>query len=83
MDGLSDAELEGVAVDIQTKGKLKDLADALEVVPLLESLEGAKVVNVPFTLLHCWHLTMKDDLEAHSLLIHHLRCINLQETADK
>ena len=78
---LSEAELKEVAGDVQRAGKLRELADALEVVPLLESLEGD--VNGPFTLLQRWRHGVKDGLEAHSLLVHCLRCIGLIETAEK
>ena len=77
----SDAELQGVADDVQRNGKLKDLADTLEVVPQLESLEGE--VNAPFTLLQRWRLGVESDSEAHSLLVHHLKCIGLQKTSDR
>ena len=75
----NDAELRGVADDVQEAGKLKELADALEVVPLLESVEGD--TNATFTLLQRWRLGMVNCSEAHSLLVHHLRCIGLTETS--
>ena len=81
MGEFSDAELEGVAGDVQRTGKLRELADALEVVPLLESLEGD--VNGPFTLLQRWRQYIKEGSEAHSLLVHYLRCIGLTKTAEK
>ena len=77
----SDAELQGVADDVQRNGKLKELADALEVVSQLESLEGD--VNAPFTLLQRWRLGVESCSEAHSLLVHHLKCIGLQKTSDR
>ena len=77
----SDAELQGVADDVQRNGKLKELADALEVVPQLESLEGD--VNAPFTLLQRWRLGVESGSEAHSLLVHHLKCIGLRKTSDR
>ena len=78
---LSETDLKGVAGDVQRAGKLRELADALEVVPLLESLEGD--VNGPFTLLQRWHHSIKEGLEAHSLLVHYLRCIGLTKTAER
>ena len=66
---------------MQKNGKLKELADALEVVPQLESLEGD--VNAPFELLRCWRLGMENGSEAHSLLVHHLKCIGLQKVSDR
>ena len=78
---LTYAELEGVADNVQKNGKLKELADALEVVPQLESLEGD--VNAPFELLRCWRLGMENGSEAHSLLVHHLKCIGLQKVSDR
>ena len=77
----SDSELQGVADDIQRNGKLKELADALEVVPQLESLEGD--VNASFTLLQRWRLGVECDSEAHSLLVHHLKWIGLTKTSDR
>ena len=77
----SDAELQGVADDVQRNGKLKELADALEVVSQLESLEGD--VNAPFTLLQRWRLGVEICSEAHSLLVHHLKCIGLRKTSDR
>lgn len=61
--------------------KLKELADTLEVVPLLKSIEGE--ANAPFTLLQRWRAGVDSGLEAHSLLVHHLRCIGLIRTADR
>ena len=79
---LSDAELLGVADAIQRDGKLKELADALEVVPLLESIEGE--ANAPLILIQRWRAGADmHGLEAHSLLVHHLRCIGLTRTADR
>ena len=77
----SDAELQGVADDVQRNGKLKELADALEVVPQLESLESD--VNAPLTLLQRWRLGVESSSEAHSLLLHHLKCIGLTKTSDR
>ena len=78
--GLSDSELRGVADDVQKAEKLADLADSLETVPLLKSLEGD--TDAPFKLLQRWR-RVENTLEAHSLLVHHLRCIGLTETSDK
>ena len=81
MGDLSNTELQGVAGDIQKFGKLQELADALEVVPLLESLEGD--TNAPLTLLQRWRSGVESSVQAHSLLVHHLRCIGLVKTADR
>ena len=78
--GLSDSELRGVADDVQKAEKLADLADSLETVLLLKSLEGD--TDAPFKLLQRWR-RVENTLEAHSLLVHHLRCIGLTETCDK
>ena len=72
--------MQGVADDVQKAEKLKDLADELEIMPLLESLEGDE--NVPFKLLKRWH-QVEFGSEAHSLLVYHLRCIGLIQTSDK
>ena len=78
--GLSDSELQGVAYDVQKADKLANLADSLETVLLLKSLEGD--ADAPFKLLQRWH-RVENTLEAHSLLVHHLRCIGLTQTSDK
>ena len=69
-----------MARDIQKYGKLEQLADELEMVPQLESLHD---VNAPLTLLHRWRYEIKNGLEAHSLLVYHLKCIGLPATADR
>ena len=73
--------MEGVARDIQKYDKLKQLADELEMVPQLESLHHN--VNAPLTLLHRWRYEIKNGLEAHSLLVYHLKCIGLPGTSDR
>lgn len=78
--GINSAELQGVADDVQKAGKLKDLADELEIMPLLKSLERDE--NLPFMLLKRWH-KVEFGSEAHSLLVYHLRCIGLIQTSDK
>ena len=75
MGELSDRELQGVACDVQRSGKLIELADELEM-----PLHG---VNAPITLLHRWRCEIKNGLEAHSLLVHHLKCIGLRETSER
>lgn len=77
----NNAELRGVADDVQRCGKLKELAEALEVVPLLSSLEGD--LDTPFTLLRCWRLDVESGLKAHSLLVHHLKSIGMIRTSDR
>lgn len=78
---LNNGELQGVADDIRRYGKLKELAEALEVVPLLPSLEDD--LNTPFTLLQHWRLGVESGLRAHSLLVHHLKCIGMRRTSDR
>ena len=68
-------ELQKVADDVQGDGKLEELADELEM-----PLHG---VNAPLTILRRWHVEIKDGLEAHSLLVHHLKCIGLPETSNR
>ena len=75
----NDAELKGVADDVQKAGKLKELADALEVVPPLKSLEVDR--TAPFALLKRWRSGIESGLDAHSLLVHHLKCIGLTTTS--
>ena len=74
----NDAELKGVADEIKRAGKLKELADELEMNRQLKSLE-----NAPFTLLQRWHSGIESGLEAHSLLVHHLECIKMPETSHR
>ena len=78
---LNATELQRVAEDVQRAGKLRELADALEVVPLLESPE--EDTNASLTLLQRWQSSAQSSLEAHSLLVHHLRCIGLKRTSNK
>lgn len=73
--------MQGVADDVQKAGKLDDLADELETVPMLKELEGD--ANAPFKLLQRWCLGLKNSSEAHSLLVHHLKCIKLTQTSGK
>ena len=70
-----------MARDIQRDGKLKELADELEMVPQLQSLQHD--VNAPLTLLRRWRFEIEDAVEAHSLLVHHLKCIGLTETSNR
>lgn len=69
-----------MADDVQKAGKLADLADSLEIVLLLKSLEGD--VDAPFKLLKRWRRVERTS-EARSLLVYHLRCIELTHTSDK
>ena len=71
-----------MALAVQRGGKLKELADELEIVFELESLR--RDVNRPLTLLLRWHVEIKKNgLEAHSLLVHHLKCIGLTDTSHR
>ena len=81
MGGLNATELQRVAEDVQKGGKLVELADALEVVPLLESPEEDP--NAASTLLWRWQSSMESSLQAHSLLVYHLKCIGLVKTSNK
>ena len=81
MGDFSDTELQEVACDVQGSGKLKELADELEMVPQLQSVQHD--VNASLTLLCRWRFEIKNAVEAHSLLVHHLKCIGLTETSDR
>jgi len=70
-----------VARDVKRNGKLKELAYELEMVPQLESLRHD--VNAPLTLLHRWLHEIKNGLQAHSLLVYHLKCIGLTGTSHR
>ena len=81
MGDLSDAELQAIACNVQRDKKLNELADELEMVPQLQSLQHD--VNAPLTLLSRWRFEIEDGLEAHSLLVHHLKCIGLTGTSNR
>ena len=79
MDGaLSATELQAVADEVQRKGKLKELADSLEMTTHLHmNIQG---VN----LLERWQSEMKQfSIHTKSHLVHHLRCVNLNDTAER
>lgn len=73
--------MQGIADDVLKDGKLDDLAAELETVPMLKSLEGD--ANAPFKLLERWCLGLENSFEAHSLLVHYLKCIKLTQTSEK
>ena len=73
--------MRAVACDVQRDGKLKELADELEMVPQLQSLQHD--VNAASILLNRWRFEIEDGLEAHSLLVHHLKSIGLTGTSDR
>ena len=73
--------MQGVAHDVQRGEKLKELADELEMAPQLESLQPD--VNPPLTLLRRWRHEIENGLEAHSLLVYHLKCIRLTGTSER
>ena len=73
-----DEELKCVADEVKGAGKLKELADELELSHQLKSLE-----NASFILLQRWRYGIKSGLKAHSLLVHHLMCIKMCETSDR
>ena len=81
MGDLSDRELQRVARVVKRNGKVKELEDELEMVPQLQSLQHD--VNAPLTLLSHWRFEIEDGLKAHSLLVHHLKCIGLTGTSDR
>ena len=70
-----------VACDVQECGKLKELADELEMADQLKSLEHD--ADAPFTLLRRWHSEIECELKAHSLLVHHLKSIGLTKTSER
>jgi len=75
--------LQRVAEEVQKAGKLRELADVLEVVPLLQSLQ--RDTNASSILLRRWQSDVGVDVqvETHSLLVYHLRCIGLVETSNR
>ena len=72
--------MKGVSSDVQESGTLKELADELEMADKLESIECE--ANPPLTLLQRWRSGTKSLLEAHSLLVYHLKCIGMTRTSD-
>ena len=76
-DQLCFAELQGVAQRIMSSGKLKEIADALELLPQLQSIESEP--NPAFTLLQRWS---RHGGQVRSTLVHYLRQIGLRATAD-
>ena len=78
---LSDTELQEVARNVQRDGKLKKLADELEMVPQLQSLQHDE--NPSLILRRRWRSEIQNAVEVHSLLVHHLKCIGLTETSDR
>ena len=77
-DRLYDVELQRVARDIMSLGKLNEFADSLEVLPQLQSIKNEP--NPAFTLLQRWSCH-GDQLRA--TLVHHLRLIGLESAAYK
>ena len=73
--------MQEVAHDVQRGRKLKELADELEMVPQLQSLQHDG--DPPLTLLRRWRSEIENAVETHSLLVHHLKCIGLTETSDR
>ena len=76
---LSDAELVGVAKEVNAKQKLIELTEEIEMVPHMQSLEGTPNAT---TLLRRWSHVTGPNL-ARSYLIQHLKVIGLHETAHK
>ena len=70
-----------VACDVQECGKLKGLADELEMAHQLMSLEHD--VDASLTLLQRWRSGIECGLDAHSFLVHHLKCIGLTRTSER
>ena len=77
-DELHNTELQGVAHDIMSSGKLNEIADALEVLPQLQSIENEP--NPAFTLLQRWSC---HGSQLRSTLVHYLRLIGLESAAYK
>jgi len=77
-DKLHDVELQRVARDIMSLGKLNEIADSLEVLPQLQSIESEP--NPAFTLLQRWSC---HGGQLRATLVHHLRLTGLESTAYK
>ena len=75
---LDRAELQAVGEEVKKQGKLQALAKSLEMTTHYEqSTQG-------MDLLDRWQTEMKQfNIHARSHLVHHLRCINLNDIADR
>lgn len=75
---VSKAELEVVAQEVQRADKLKELADSMEMAIHFRS--SVQVAN----LLDRWQKEMEQfNIHTRSHLVHHLRCVNLTDTAHR
>ena len=76
------SELEEVGKNVQSKGKVKELAETLEMTYNLKALEGDP--NQAYELLFAWSKEMQryaPNLRAH--LVHHLKMIRMDDIAYK
>ena len=75
---ISKAELQAVAEEVQRTNKLKELADSMEMaIHFRSSVQGAE-------LLDRWQKEMEHfNIHTRSHLVHHLRCVNLTDTAHR
>ena len=72
-------ELEVVSQEVQKEGKLQALAESLEMMTHYKQSSTPSLV-----LLERWQTEMEQfEVNARSHLVHHLRCINLNDTADR
>ena len=65
-----------MAGDVQKYRKLIELADEME-------MAHNSPENDVYTLLQRWRSEIENGLEAHSLLVYHLKCIGLTETSHR
>lgn len=79
-DVITETELQCIAEEVSRNGKFKELAEALE---MTRHLQG----NVTaYELLQQWKCEMQQtefSIHIKYHLMYHLRCINLQDTADR
>ena len=75
---LDRAELQIIGEEVQREGKLQALAESFEMTThYKQSTQG-------IDLLDRWQTEMKQfNIHARSHLVHHLRCINLDDTANR
>ena len=75
---LTKAEFQVIGEEVQRKGKLHALAESLEMTThYKQSTQGVD-------LLDRWQTDMKQfNIHTRSHLVHHLRCIGLEDTADR
>ena len=80
---LDDSELQKLASEINSKGKLKDVTDALEMNYYLECI-GEDDPDAPVDMLRQWCSDMEEkEVHVRSHLVQHLKTAGLKGIAEK